>query len=409
MSKVRRFIRLLGPGLLYAGAAIGVSHLVQSTRAGAHYGLALVWAVVAANVFKYPFFEYGPRYALATGESLIEGYRRLGGWAFALFGALTVGTMFTIQAAVTMVTAGIAAYLFGGLSVVGWAVVLLGISVALLVLGGYAAIDRLMKYIVVILAVSTIGAVWLAASERGAALSWHQEWTLTPALLAFLIPLMGWMPAPFDLAVWHSVWALEKKRLHADLRLRDVLADFHVGYWGTTFLALCFVMLGALVVFPTGERLPAGAVAFAERLIAMYTEVLGGGAFIVIAVAAFTTMFSTTLTCLDAYGRVMPRILRQVRLPRPAAALGGRRLTWLVITAAGALALIFRAGSMRWMVDLATTLSFVTAPLWAALNLWLIRRLPPAYRPGPLNRAIAAVGLLFLTAFTVAYLRGVFS
>ena len=35
-------ISKLGPGLLFAGAAIGVSHLVQSTRAGADFGLSLI-------------------------------------------------------------------------------------------------------------------------------------------------------------------------------------------------------------------------------------------------------------------------------------------------------------------------------------------------------------------------------
>lgn len=47
----------LGPGLLMAAAAIGVSHLVQSASTGAEFGYALVWAVVLANLFKYPFFQ----------------------------------------------------------------------------------------------------------------------------------------------------------------------------------------------------------------------------------------------------------------------------------------------------------------------------------------------------------------
>ena len=41
----------LGPGLLFAGAAIGVSHLVQSTRAGADFGLGLLWALLLVNLF----------------------------------------------------------------------------------------------------------------------------------------------------------------------------------------------------------------------------------------------------------------------------------------------------------------------------------------------------------------------
>ena len=71
-------ISKLGPGLLFAGAAIGVSHLVQSTRAGADFGWGLLWVLVLVNFFKYPFFEFGARYALANGESLLDGYMKLG-------------------------------------------------------------------------------------------------------------------------------------------------------------------------------------------------------------------------------------------------------------------------------------------------------------------------------------------
>ena len=48
-------LKKLGPGLLFAGAAIGVSHLVQSTRAGADFGWGLLWALALSNLFKYPF------------------------------------------------------------------------------------------------------------------------------------------------------------------------------------------------------------------------------------------------------------------------------------------------------------------------------------------------------------------
>ncbi|NND88695.1 MAG: divalent metal cation transporter, partial [Flavobacteriaceae bacterium] len=106
-------IKKLGPGFVFAGAAIGVSHLVQSTRAGADFGFGLIWALLLINLVKYPFFEYGPRYAAATGESLLHGYKKLGKGVLIAYFILTFATMFTIQTAVTIVTAGIAASLFG--------------------------------------------------------------------------------------------------------------------------------------------------------------------------------------------------------------------------------------------------------------------------------------------------------
>ncbi|MBT8303200.1 MAG: divalent metal cation transporter, partial [Bacteroidia bacterium] len=108
-------IKKLGPGLLFAGAAIGVSHLVQSTRAGADFGFGLLWALILVNIFKYPFFQFGPRYASATGESLLHGYKKLGKGVLIAYAILTLATMFTIQTAVTIVTAGLASTLFGNL------------------------------------------------------------------------------------------------------------------------------------------------------------------------------------------------------------------------------------------------------------------------------------------------------
>lgn len=110
---MRISLKKIGPGLLFAGAAIGVSHLVQSTRAGADFGYGLIWAFILVHIFKYPFFQFGPRYALATGESLLDGYKRLGNGVLILYFIITFTTMFTIQTTVTIVTAGIASSLFG--------------------------------------------------------------------------------------------------------------------------------------------------------------------------------------------------------------------------------------------------------------------------------------------------------
>ena len=102
-SRASTLMKAIGPGLLFAGAAIGGSHLGQSTRAGAMFGLGLLGVVLVANVTKYPGLSFGSRYTNATGLSLLEGYRRQGVWTLLVFSALTLGTMFTVAAAVTLV------------------------------------------------------------------------------------------------------------------------------------------------------------------------------------------------------------------------------------------------------------------------------------------------------------------
>ena len=169
----KTFMKALGPGLLWAGAAVGVSHLVQSTRAGANYGFALLLIVLLANVFKYPAFSFGPRYAAATGTSLLEGYRRRGLWALLLYGVVTLGTMFTVQAVVTLITGAIA------VNAIGWTGLFLGqptvlwmsafftlICAGLLFLGSYKWLDKIVKVVVVVLTLSTVSATVLVLPKN---------------------------------------------------------------------------------------------------------------------------------------------------------------------------------------------------------------------------------------------------
>ena len=46
-------------GLLYAGAAVGVSHLVMSTKKKrASYGYLLLLLIPIVHVIKYPFYRF---------------------------------------------------------------------------------------------------------------------------------------------------------------------------------------------------------------------------------------------------------------------------------------------------------------------------------------------------------------
>ena len=153
----KNFINKLGPGLLFAGAAIGVSHLVQSTRAGADFGWGLLWALLIVNLLKYPFFQFGPRYAIATNKSLIEGYYELGKFFLISYFILNIATMFTIQTAVTIVTASLASKVFGlTSSLVVWSLIVTFLCLSILFIGKYKLLDNLIKWIIVTLSISTI-------------------------------------------------------------------------------------------------------------------------------------------------------------------------------------------------------------------------------------------------------------
>jgi Mn2+/Fe2+ NRAMP family transporter len=414
----RSFLKALGPGLLWAGAAIGVSHIVQSTRAGASFGLGLMGLVIIANVFKYPAFSFGPRYAAATGTSLLEGYRRQGIWALVLYAVLTLGTMFTIQAAVTLVTAAIGAALLdwsGPAGLITLTAALTAACALILLVGHYKWLDKIIKVVVLVLTLSTLAATALVLPGV--------EWStigLVPSLelfgdpqaVMFMVALVGWMPSAFDISIWHSLWTLARRRETGyAASVREALLDFNIGYLGTVILAVCFVTLGAGVMFNSGKAFPDSAAGFANQVIALYTENLGAWSKPIIGISAFTVMFSTTLAVIDGFPRALATLIARFQeaevpdLPSPIS----RHAYWvsLIVLGLGSVGIVgFLLSSLVSLVDLATTLSFLTAPMLAWLNHRVIqgKEVPEKDRPGSGMIAYSWAGIVFSVAFALYFL-----
>jgi Mn2+/Fe2+ NRAMP family transporter len=412
--QITETLRKMGPGLLYAGAAIGVSHLVQSTRAGADFGFQLVAIILVANLLKYPFFEFAPRYTAATGNNLITGYSYVGKWAVWIYVLLTFSTMYVVQAGVTVVTAG----LFGNIFGLNWdpfwiSFLLLSLTAIMLVLGRYQLLDKLMKLIIVLLAVSTISAVVAAYIKQGMQVpEMPKIFDLSnPTHLAFLIAFFGWMPAPFDLSVWQSLWAEAKNEgLKSRVSLKDALLDFNIGYITTVVLATGFLSLGALLMYGGKEAFSDSSAGFAAQVIALFTGSIGLWAYPIIATAAFTTMFSTTLTCFDAYSRSMTPALK---LALPQLKINSKKSErnwqwfWMLILFFGTLVILkFFGSSMKGMVDFATTMSFVLAPILALLNYLVLTHphMPIEAQPKKAYRIFTLISWTMMTGFSIFYL-----
>ncbi|MEN8007964.1 MAG: Nramp family divalent metal transporter [Candidatus Krumholzibacteriota bacterium] len=405
----RQKLHAVGPGILFAGAAIGVSHLVQSTRAGAGYGFDLLWAVVLVLLFKYPFFQYAHRYTAATGESLLQGYRRLGTWALALFMGVVVISSFIAMAAVTVVTAGLAGTLLGlDMSLTMLSLVLLVVILVMLAAGHYRLLDGVMKVMVLALGALTLTAVGVAAFHGPAGdPDFVHPSVWSAGGLTFLLALMGWMPAPLDIGAWSSLWILAKHKNDPEPpTLAQALLDFNIGYAATVVLAFSFVSFGALVMFGTGAEFSPSGLAFSRQLVDMYTGTLGGWSRWIISLVAFITMFSTTITVMDGYARTLAAgfglLFRPESKPDPRTT-----LVFMVLLLILAVAIIgFFMGGMWALVDIATVLAFLTAPLVAVLNFSVVQggNVPPGKRPGRGLSVLSWTGIVFLVGFGLLWI-----
>ena len=271
--KIQNF-KKLGPGLLFAGAAIGVSHLVQSTRAGADFGFGLLWALLISIILKYPFFQYGSRFALATKMSLLDGYYKLGKIYLLIFFIISIGTIFTIQTAVTIVTASLATTILGdsqNLFIISTLIILL--CFLMLLFGNYKFLDSLIKIIILSLTVSTLIALLVALIKNNNSFNFSQVFPYKTSII-FLAALIGWMPAPLDISVWQSLWIIEKRKSNT-ISFDEGIFDFNVGYFGTFILGICFLSLGALVMFGSSVGFSDVGSVFAGQFIELYTTTLG--------------------------------------------------------------------------------------------------------------------------------------
>ena len=442
---LRRLLGTLGPGVLMAATAIGASHLVLSVQAGAIYGYLLLWVVVAANLLKYPAFEYGPRFALATGRSLLEGYARVPGprgWALWLFLFGTVVQGVGVVGGVLGLTASIAFAVLPAPGITGWSAVLATVIVLLLAFGRYQGLELIIKLMMGVLLLATLVAFFATPMPLSAAR--HLFVPVFPAgAFALIVALAGWLPAGIDVSIWHSLWALEKqeqwvaeemegeRELAAALGrplplgleggkggepessasseavrlelMRRSLLDMRMSYLFTTVLAMLFLGLGAALLHPRGLVLESAEVA--PTVARLYTESLGAWMYPVFLLAAFCAMFSTALACMDGFPRAFADTMRVLGF-------GGSRKGYywgfLLAIYAGSIALLIWWPDPVPLVAAVAIISFLFAPIYAALNGYCATRLitEPSLRPGRLSSYLAVVGVAVMAITAIVYLFG---
>ena len=400
---------------------------MSSTTAGAQFGFALLGLIVVTNIAKYPFLRVGTRFTAVTGMSLLEGFQQRNPMYLRLYLLVTLATGTVTIAAVSFI-AGVLLRnvpLLSGFNPYGLSMAVLVVSGVILMLGRYRALDRLSKLLVAMLTlltalaaatllirgpVSDVASSWLAADPS--------PWTL--ANLGFLIPLMGWMPGPVEMCVWPSLWMFSHaKDTQHTASLAEAEGDFNIGYGISLLTAFLFVTLGAYTMYGSGEGMLSGStLSFAQKLIRLYTEAMGGWAAWVIIPAAFAAMFSTTITCLDAYPRSIAAIQRLWTRGDANQARDGvntQRFTqWVIVHLLVAVAALMWASSggitVKDFVFGAMTGSFLTAPLfaWMAMDTINSPLVPPEHRYGPLMRTLCWLGLVFLSGFSLLFIANAF-
>lgn len=403
-SNWRTKLKALGPGILMASAAVGGSHIVSSTQAGAIYGWQLALVILLINIFKYPFFRFGSQYTMENDKSLIEGYAEKGkGW-LAIFFVLNIFSAIVNTAGVGILCAAILYNIFPngfGLSISQLTTIIIVIIWAMLLIGGYKFLDSLAKWVMTALTIATVVAVVIALfKHREYAPDFEAPTPWRMAALPFIVSLMGWMPCPIEISAINSMWSVEKRK-QVKMSEADAIFDFNTGYIVTAILALIFCALGALIQFGSGEEVQSASAAYIAQFVNMYASVLGEWSRFLITLIAFLCIFGTVITVIDGYSRANNEALRLLLDKKESSqkALYG----WMTLTAVIGLVIVYLfAGNVATMLHFAMIASFITTPFFAYLNYSLVNN--KEHQVKPWLKRLSIIGLVYLFGFALFFI-----
>jgi len=415
--RLSQFSKNFGPGLLMAATGIGVSHIVQSVQAGASYGYIFIAIVLFAHIVKYPFFLVSPKYVSHTGKSLLDGYYELHPIYMLIFLFLTLMMVFAMIALVFLVGSAVIANIFSiNVEITKLTIFYMIVCGLILFFGRYDFLDKIIKPIILLMILTTLAALIIAtanfSSEPTNFVAPKFDLLIKKDFL-FFISFLGWMPATLDVVMWNSLWTARKhEKDKTPSTYKQIKLDFLVGYAITAIVAIMFVSLGELMFHEKVADMPSKAVPFIGAFLELYTKNLGQASFVIIAIGAFFTMFSTVISVLDGFTRTFAHGLnilntkanttpKKLNITEP----NIYNISMLAIIIGASIILLFFMENMRHLVLVTTVGSFISTSIMAILNLKIslnLEKKSPEFSLSIFDKLYYYISLGLLLALSVA-------
>ena len=227
-----------GPGLLLAATGIGVGDMVSSTIAGAEYGLTLVWALVVGVVIKFAITEGAARWQLATGISLIEGWREvLPRAVIAAFFIYFVIWSYFVSSALVSASALVPAAIMPSVPVEVWAIAHAVAALLMVWFGRYERFLAVIKWFVGLKFVAIIASVLLIVAWSGA--DWSGFGARSSFSVAYTLSLIGGVGGTVTL-LSYAYW-MREAGWTGPARLPSARSDLTLSF--TLVFIFCFSMI----------------------------------------------------------------------------------------------------------------------------------------------------------------------
>jgi Mn2+/Fe2+ NRAMP family transporter len=380
----------LGPGLLLAATGIGVGDMVSSTIAGASYGLTLLWALAAGVVLKFAITEGAARWQLATGSSLLEGWRDHIPRAavFAFFVYFVIWSYF-VSSALIAASALVPTAIMPSVPLPAWGVVHAVAAFTLVWFGRYERFLAVIKWFVGLKFAAVIGSVLLIVLWSGA--DWSHIGAHQPFSIAYTLSLIGGVGGTVTL-ISYAYWMREAGWSGAG-RLPMARADLTVSFALVFIFSFSMIFLATQIDW-TGQILDEGprlCLLLADRIGAEIGPI-GRAVFLI---GFWGAAFSSVLGVFHGVPFLFDDMTHLWRHEPRTGQQGGAYRSWAAyLTLAAVSALVIRRPV--WLVFAYTIVGSLFFPFVVSTLLWLnnSRFAPRAARNGAIVNAVLASALL---------------
>jgi len=237
-----------------AATGVGAGDLVAAAKAGATYGLPVLWTAAVGAALKFALAEGVARWQLATGTTLLEGWVRFLGRPLQIAFLVYLALWSLIVAAALMAACGLAAHaLVPRLSVAAWGMLHAVVAFAFVWAEGYGAFERMMKIAIATMFVAILGTAALQAPPLGETLRGLVIPRVPAGGTVLVLGVVGGVGGTLTL-LSYNYW-MREKGWSGPQWVGAVRFDLAAGYVLTGLFGVALVLLCGLVLHPRGVRI----------------------------------------------------------------------------------------------------------------------------------------------------------
>jgi len=167
MSKIKKILASVLPGIFLIGYNVGTGSVTSMSKAGANFGLDLLWTVLVSCIMTYYLIVLFSRYTMVTKETVIQGIKKHihPGLAILLVAALCTIIVSALTGLLGIMADVMAewskAVLPSPISSLTWAIIFGVLIYALIWIGNYKLFEKILAILVAIMALAFIATMFI--------------------------------------------------------------------------------------------------------------------------------------------------------------------------------------------------------------------------------------------------------